>query len=152
MDCEGSNAFLPEADIEVFGSYVLNPANAINSGYFSISEKNKITLEYRGFCIFEDDDWRPANLTDFGFWMDFYIGDNHGRDAFTVLVCTPSWFARERGTSVTSGRKVVFMPTSDRNTLDDFLKAECAGESGKGIETTMLKIDGIGQREYRYRS
>ena len=61
-------------------------------------------------------------------------------------------FARERGAEVTSGRNVIFMPRFDRNALDNFLKAECSGETGKSNETTMLKIDGIGEWEYRYRS
>ncbi len=111
-----------------------------------------MALRYNGFVIFEGDDWQPADLTDFGFMMDFYIGNDRGSDAFTVLVCTPSWFARERGDKVTSGRNVIFMPKFDRTALDDFLKATCAGESGKSIETTMLKFDGIGEWEYRYRS
>ncbi|WP_160007904.1 Imm8 family immunity protein [Rhizobium sp. 18055] len=111
-----------------------------------------MTRGYIGFYITEDEDWHPANLTDFGYWMDFYVGDDRGSDAFTVLVCTPSWFARERGAEVTSGRNVIFMPRFDRNALDNFLRAECTGEIGKGTETTMLKIDGIGEWEFRYRS
>jgi hypothetical protein len=111
-----------------------------------------MTLGYKGFFIPEDDDWYPTNLTDFGFWMDFYIGDDRGSDAFTVLVCTPSWFSRERGAKVTSGRNVIFMPIFDRKILDDFLREICTGEIGKSIETTMLKIDGVGEWEYRYRS
>ncbi|THK36948.1 hypothetical protein EHS39_15945 [Ensifer sp. MPMI2T] len=111
-----------------------------------------MVLKYSGFHIWEADDWQPDDLTDFGFWMDFYVGGANGNDAFTVLVCSPSWFARERGGEVMSGRNVIFMPRFDRNDLDAFLKARCAAESGKSVESTMLKIDGIGEWEYRYRS
>lgn len=111
-----------------------------------------MTMRYIDFRILEGDDWQPDDLTDFGCLVDFYIGNDRGGDAFTVLVCTPSWFARERGAEVTSGRNVIFMPRFDRNALDNFLKAECSGETGKSNETTMLKIDGIGEWEYRYRS
>ncbi|TCQ01577.1 immunity protein 8 of polymorphic toxin system [Rhizobium sp. PP-F2F-G36] len=111
-----------------------------------------MTLKYKGFYIPKDDKWQPDDPTDFSFWMDFYIGDDTGRDAFTVLVCTPSWFVRERGGEVTSGRNVIFMPRFDRAALDSFLQAECDGESGKSDETTMLKIDGTGEWEFRYRS
>jgi hypothetical protein len=109
-------------------------------------------VRYDGFCLFQEGDWQPDDLTDFGFWMDFYVGDETGRDAFTVLVCTPSSFVRERGGEVTSGRNVIFMPRFDHAALDSFLRAECDGERGKSDETTMLRIDGTGEWEFRYRS
>ena len=110
-----------------------------------------MTLKYTGFYIWEDDDWQPDDLSDFGCWIHFYFGDEKGRDRFSVLVCSPSWFTRERGGEVTSGRNVIFMPRFDRDALHDFLTAICAEETGKSNETTMLKIDGIGEWEYRYR-
>ncbi|MBB4478814.1 Imm8 family immunity protein [Rhizobium etli] len=111
-----------------------------------------MVLKYSGFFIPEDDGWQPDDLIDFGFEMDFYVGGDNGSDAFTALVCSPSWFARERGAEVRSGRNVIFMPRFDRNELDSFLNGLCAEENGKSTEATMLKIDGIGEWEYRYRS
>ena len=113
-------------------------------------------MQYKGFVMHnEDDDWVPTDIADFGVWLDFYVGSvgsTIGGDAFTVLVCSPIWYARERGTSVTSGRNVIFMPKFDRQALDDFLRVNCSEEIGKSVEATMLKIDGIGEWEYRYRS
>lgn len=103
-----------------------------------------MTLRYKGFYLHNHDNWQPEDLTDFGCWADFYIGNDRGSDAFTVLICTPSWFFRGRGAAVTSGRNVIFMPSSDLTALDNFLKAECDGEIGMNHDTTMLKIDGIG--------
>jgi hypothetical protein len=111
-----------------------------------------MTLKYKGFFIPEEDNWQPSDLADFGFSMDFYVGDEKGSDAFTVFVCSPSWFARERGHEVASGRDVIFMPRFDRAVLDAFLDARCEEEIGKSAETTLLKIDGLGAWEYRYRS
>ena len=108
--------------------------------------------EYKGFYIPKDDDWEPEDLSDFGFWMDFYIGGENGQDAFSVLVCSVPWFTREHGHEVTSGRNIIFLPRFDRSALDVFLEAKCSEEAaGKSPETTMLKIDGIGEWEYRYR-
>ena len=121
----------------------------------TIAEGNAMNLRYNGFVVFEGDDWAPADIADFGLLLDFYIGDAgsvKGGDAFTVLVCSPKWYARERGMAVTSGRNVIFMPQFDRQALDDFLRANCSAENGNSVEATMLKIDGLGEWEYRYRS
>jgi len=62
------------------------------------------------------------------------------------------WFTREHGHQVVSGRNVIFLPRFDRGTLDTFLKAKCSEEdTRKSSDTTMLKIDGIGEWEHRYR-
>jgi hypothetical protein len=117
-------------------------------------ERVVVNLQYNGFVVFEGDDWIPADTGDFGVFLDFYVGKDgaEGGDAFMVLVCSQIWYARERGAVITSGRNIIFMPKFDRQAIDDFLRAKCSEETGKGVEATMLKIDGLGEWEYRYRS
>lgn len=111
-------------------------------------------LIYKGFRILDHDkqadDWKPTDLEDFEFSVDFYVGGTGTADAFTVRVCSLKWFNRELGNQVIAGEGFLFMPRFDRTTLSAFLETYFDNVVAKTWEAFALKLNGLGKWEYGY--
>ncbi|MES0870868.1 Imm8 family immunity protein [Pseudovibrio sp. SCP19] len=77
--------------------------------------------EVKCFCMVGQE-WSaywPEDVTDFHFAADATIGIKGGKggDIFSFEVCTPKWFARERGTAASFMRHIIFVNEYDETQI-----------------------------------
>ena len=95
--------------------------------------------------------YQPADPQFFGFLLQALYGPEgeKGEESFDILVCTPSWLARElESASVLSGRHRIFMQEYNFERLRAFLLEYAKQCSGKTWEEAAKKLGRLGKWEF----
>ena len=92
----------------------------------------------------------PDDPKCFGFLLQFFAGTEkeEGDDAFSIMVCTPRWFEREKSSPIVFGANYLIVAEYDLVAIEEFLRRYCERCSGESWFEVAAKIGRVAHWEF----
>jgi hypothetical protein len=101
--------------------------------------------------VLDLESYSPTDQTCFSFLLQAMFGPegDEGEESFDVVVCTPSWLAREvERKGIVDGRHHLIVGTFDLETIRSFLTRYANTCTGKSWQEAASKLSRLGKWEF----